>query len=109
VLANASVQLHAHYHHCGEAASEKSSSAAPLVRRRPYVGVTRSGALHRRASLAWAQPTAARVLAVISGRSSYRDTCGLESRSSTLLGSSSASLGSPLRRLPSHRRVPRTP
>ena len=31
-LANALVQLRAHYHHCGEAASEKWLSAAPFVR-----------------------------------------------------------------------------
>ena len=30
-LANALVQLHAHYHHCGEAASEKCLSAATFV------------------------------------------------------------------------------
>jgi hypothetical protein len=29
--ANAQVQLQAHYHHCGEAASEKCSSAATFV------------------------------------------------------------------------------
>jgi hypothetical protein len=30
--ANALVQLQAHYHHCGEAASEKCLSAATFVR-----------------------------------------------------------------------------
>jgi hypothetical protein len=32
-LPNALVQLQAHYHHCGEAASEKCLSAATFVRR----------------------------------------------------------------------------
>jgi hypothetical protein len=33
-VANAQVQLQAHYNHCGEAASEKCLSAATFVRQR---------------------------------------------------------------------------
>ena len=48
VLPNALVQLQAHYHHCGEAASEKCLAAATFVRQRLtnlYALVARSALL----------------------------------------------------------------
>src|SRR5215210_5948033 len=40
-LANAVVQLQAHYHHCGEAASEKCLSAATFVRQPGHGALSR--------------------------------------------------------------------
>ena len=42
MLPNALVQLQAHYHHCGEAASEKCLSAATFVRSRGASAASRA-------------------------------------------------------------------